>query len=94
MRMEEDLSFTIADHTPEVENDPAPTSVTGRVLQRLRVIYPATRTASELVDDPILNGKPAASHLEAIPPTPIKPKLSYKTRISQAELPILEGLIR
>jgi replicative DNA helicase len=60
MRMEEDLSFTIADHTPEVENDPAPTSVTGRVLQRLRVIYPATRTASELVDDPILNGKPAA----------------------------------
>ena len=60
MRMEEDLSFTIADHTPEVENDPAPTSVTGRVLQRLRVIHPATRTASELVDDPILNGKPAA----------------------------------
>ena len=60
MQMQDDLTFTIADHTPEVESEPTPTSVTGRVLQRLRIIYPQTRTASELVDDPVLEGQPAA----------------------------------
>ena len=60
MQMQDDLSFTIADHTPEVESEPTPTSVTGRVLQRLRVIYPQTRTTNELVDDPVLEGKPPA----------------------------------
>jgi len=60
MQMQEDLTFTIADHTPEVESEPTPTSVTGRVLQRLRIIYPQTRTTSELVDDPVLEGQPAA----------------------------------
>ena len=60
MQMQDDLSFTIADHTPEVESEPTPTSVTGRVLQRMRVIYPQTRTTNELVDDPVLEGKPPA----------------------------------
>ena len=60
MQMQDDLSFTIADHTPEVESEPTPTSVTGRVLQRLRVVYPQTRTTNELVDDPVLEGKPPA----------------------------------
>ena len=60
MQMQDDLSFTIADHTPEVESEPTPTSVTGRVLQRLRVIYPQTRTTNDLVDDPVLEGKPPA----------------------------------
>jgi len=60
MQMQDDLSFTIADHTPEVESEPTPTSVTGRVLQRMRVIYPKTRTTNDLVDDPVLEGKPPA----------------------------------
>ena len=60
MQMQDDLSFTISDHTPEVESEPTPTSVTGRVLQRMRVIYPQTRTTNELVDDPVLEGKPPA----------------------------------
>ncbi len=58
--MQDDLTFTIADHTPEVESEPTPTSVTGRVLQRLRIIYPQTRSTSELVDDPVLEGQPPA----------------------------------
>ena len=60
MQMQDDLTFTIADHTPEVESEPTPTSVTGRVLQRLRIVFPQTRTTNELVDDPVLEGKPAA----------------------------------
>jgi len=60
MQMQDDLSFTIADHTPEVESEPTPTSVTGRVLQRMRVIHPQTRTTNQLVDDPVLEGKPPA----------------------------------
>ena len=42
---------------------------------------------------PWVNGKPSTSQLEALPPTPIRPKMSYQTRISQSELPILEGLV-
>ena len=60
MQMQDDLSFTIADHTPEVESEPTPTSVTGRVLQRLRVIYPKIRTTNDLVDDPVIQGNPPA----------------------------------
>tara|TARA_R100001082_G_scaffold110654_1_gene91220 strand:+ start:920 stop:3112 length:2193 start_codon:yes stop_codon:yes gene_type:complete len=60
MQMQDDLSFTIADHTPEVDHEPTPASVTGRVLQKLRVIHPEARSTNALVDDPLLNGKPAA----------------------------------
>ena len=60
MQMQDDLSFTVADHTPEVDNDPTPASVTGRVLQKLRVVYPEARSTASLVHDPLLNGKPAA----------------------------------
>ena len=60
MQMQDDLSFTIADHTPEVESEPTPTSVTGRVLQRLRIVYPRSLSVNELVDDPVVEGKPAA----------------------------------
>ena len=42
---------------------------------------------------PWINGKPSTSQLDALPPTLIRPKLSYQTRISQSELPILEGLV-
>ncbi len=40
-----------------------------------------------------VNGRPSQNQVEALPPSPIRPKLSYQTRISQTELPILEGLV-
>ena len=60
MKMQGDLTFTIADHTPEIDNDPTPASVTGRVLQRLRVAYPDSRSTKDLVNDPLLTGKSGA----------------------------------
>ena len=47
--------------TPEVdENNTSPASVTDRVLQKLRVVYPESRTKDDLVCDNLINGKPAA----------------------------------
>ena len=61
MQMQDDLSFTISDFTPEVdENNTSPASVTDRVLQKLRVVYPESRTKDDLVCDNLINGKPAA----------------------------------
>ena len=61
MRMEDDLSFSIADFTPEVDqSNTAPSGITDRVLQRLRVIHPRTATRSDLNADPIVGGKVAA----------------------------------
>ncbi|MFZ9656639.1 MAG: AAA family ATPase, partial [Limnohabitans sp.] len=61
MRQEADLSFTLADWTAEV--DPAestPSGITDRVLQRLRVVYPAGKTREELNADPICGGSVTA----------------------------------
>jgi hypothetical protein len=61
MRQETDLSFSVADFTPEVDNnDVSPSSVTGRVLQRLRVGHPRAFTNTELNSDPVVGGKTAA----------------------------------
>jgi len=61
MRMEDDLSFSISDYTPEVDSaNTAPSSITDRVLQRLRVIHPRTATKTELNADPLVGGKVAA----------------------------------
>jgi hypothetical protein len=60
LRQEADLSFTLADWTPEV--DPAETTPSGvidRVLQRLRVVYPSGKTRDELNSDPICGGSVA-----------------------------------
>ena len=63
MQMQDDLSFTISDFTPEVdETNTSPASVTDRVLQKLRVVYPESRTKDDLVCDPLIDGKPAAIH--------------------------------
>ena len=61
LRQEADLSFTLSDWTPEV--DPAestPSGVTDRVLQRLRVVYPAGKTREELNSDAVCGGSVAA----------------------------------
>ena len=61
MQMEDDLSFSISDFTPEVDqSNTAPSSVQDRVLQRLRVIYPRTATKTDLNADPLVGGKVAA----------------------------------
>jgi len=58
LRLEDDLTFTLSDYVPEI--DPAetgPSAITDRVLARLRVVYPETRTRAELNADPIVGGK-------------------------------------
>ena len=61
MRMEADLSFSIADFTPEVDAaNTSPSGITDRVLQRLRVIYPRTMSRTELNADPLVGGRVAA----------------------------------
>ena len=60
MQMQDDLSFTVADHTPEVDTDPTPASVHGRVLQKLRVVHPDSRSTKQLVDDPLMDGSKEA----------------------------------
>jgi hypothetical protein len=60
MQMEADLSFSISDFTPEIDaSNTAPSGITDRVLQRLRVIHPRTATRSELNADPIVGGNVA-----------------------------------
>ena len=61
MQMQDDLGFTLSDYTPEVDKtNTSPASVSDRVLQKLRVIHPDTRSTNDLVDDPLLEGKPGA----------------------------------
>jgi hypothetical protein len=61
MQMEADLSFSISDFTPEIDaSNTAPSSITDRVLQRLRVIHPRTVTRADLNADPVVGGKVAA----------------------------------
>ena len=58
MRQEDDLSFSVADFTPEVDpTNTAPGSVTDRVLQRLRTGYPRTFSRTDLNADPLVGGK-------------------------------------
>ena len=61
MRMEDDLSFTISDYTPEIDHeDETPASIHSRVLQRLRVVHPDSRTRADINSDPLVGGKVAA----------------------------------
>lgn len=61
LKLEDDLTFTLSDFVPEI--DPAetgPSGITDRVLARLRVIYPESRSRAELNADPIVGGRVAA----------------------------------
>lgn len=61
MRQEKDLSFSIADFTPEIDpTNTSPSSITDRVLQRLRSIFPRTVTKADLVADELVGGSVAA----------------------------------
>ena len=59
--MKDDLTFAIADYTPEVSADSeAPTTVQDKVLQKLRKIHPETYTINQMIHDPMVDGKDAA----------------------------------
>ena len=61
MKLTENLTFEIGDHTPEVDKtSTSPASVSDRVLNKLRTIHPASRSTEELVHDPLIAGKPDA----------------------------------
>jgi len=61
MRQEKDLSFSVADFTPEVDkNNTSPSSVTEKVLQRLRIGYPRAFSNTDLDSDPVVGGTTAA----------------------------------
>ena len=60
MQQEKDLSFSLSDYTPEVDpTNTAPGSITDRVLQRVRAIYPRTITRTELNADQLVGGNVA-----------------------------------
>jgi hypothetical protein len=62
MRMEDDLSFSIRDWTPEVNpEDATPASHSDRVLQRLRTVFPRTLRQTDLNADPLVGGRVAAT---------------------------------
>jgi hypothetical protein len=61
MKMKDDLTFAIADYTPEVSSDSeSPTTVQDKVLQKLRKIHPETYTINQMIHDPMVDGKDAA----------------------------------
>jgi hypothetical protein len=60
LRQETDLSFTLADWTPEVDpTETSPSGITDRVLQRLRVVYPDGKTREDLNADALCGGSVA-----------------------------------
>ena len=61
MRLTDDLNFEISDHTPEVDKaSTSPSTVSGRVLQALRSVYPATRSTEDLIHNEVVAGSPDA----------------------------------
>ena len=58
MKLTENLTFEIGDYTPELDKtNTSPASVSDRVLNKLRTVYPASRSTEELVLDPVIAGK-------------------------------------
>lgn len=61
MRLTDDLNFEISDHTPEVDKaSTSPSTVSGRVLQALRSVHPATRSTEDLIHNEVIAGSPDA----------------------------------
>ena len=61
MKMEDDLSYSLSDFTPEINpGNTSPASVGEKILHRLRTIYPEARSKHDLVCDSLVNGKSEA----------------------------------
>ena len=54
LKQTDDLSFELKDYKPKVENS-TPASVIDRILEKLRTIYPESRSRAELNGDPLTN---------------------------------------
>ena len=62
LKIDEDLCFNLSDYTPEIDpTETGPAGITDRVLARMRIVYPETRTRAQLNSDPIVGG-----HVKAI----------------------------
>ena len=58
LKIDEDLCFNLSDYTPEIDpTETGPAGITDRVLARMRIVYPQTRTRAELNSDPIIGGR-------------------------------------
>ena len=54
-----DLSFELKDYKPKVENS-SPASIIDRILEKLRTVYPETRSRIDLNADPLIGGNVTA----------------------------------
>lgn len=60
LEQQSDLTFRLSDWAAPETSLEAPSGVVDRVLERLRVVYPATRTRADLCADPLCGGSVAA----------------------------------
>jgi hypothetical protein len=60
MKLESDLTFSLADYVELDADSASPASVVDRVLQRLRSAHPRALTRSDLASDPLCGGSVAA----------------------------------
>jgi hypothetical protein len=60
MKLEADLTFSMADYVDPDGDSASPASVVDRVLQRLRSAHPRALTRSDLASDPLCGGSVAA----------------------------------
>ena len=54
-----DLSFELKDYKPKIENS-SPASIIDRILEKLRTVYPETRSRVDLNADPLIGGNVTA----------------------------------
>ena len=60
MKLESDLTFSLADYVELDQDSASPASIVDRVLQRLRAAYPRSLSRSDLAADPLCGGSVAA----------------------------------
>jgi len=60
MRLENDLTFSVADYIETEAEDASPASVVDRVLQRLRAAHPRPMSRADLAADPLCGGSVTA----------------------------------
>lgn len=60
MKLESDLTFSLADYVELDADSVSPASIVDRVLQRLRAAYPRSLSRSDLAADPLCGGSVAA----------------------------------
>jgi hypothetical protein len=60
MKLESDLTFSLADYVEIDAESAGPASIVDRVLQRLRAVHPREMALTDLASDPLCGGKVAA----------------------------------